>query len=38
MVLPIDRDADVSAYERGMPVVQFDSKVKALITRDRDSD
>jgi hypothetical protein len=38
IVFPVTMGADVSAYEKGMPVAQFDSKVKALIAQDKNSD
>jgi hypothetical protein len=38
LVFPINTAADVSAYEKGMPVQQFEAKVKSAIAKNIDID
>jgi hypothetical protein len=38
LVFPINTEADVSAYAKGMPVQQFKAKVEAAIAQNVDID
>jgi hypothetical protein len=38
LVFPIKTEADVSAYENGMPVQQFEAKVTSAIAKNIDID